>query len=124
MTLPLTAIQVTPVASPADTARAAQSHPVAEIVRFRLVDGVSDAAFLEATRAMQPLVEAAPGYVSRRLSKNGDGSWTDYVVWTTLDLAQEAAKTIFAKAPAKAFSDAIDGASVDMRHEPILLLTG
>ena len=107
--------------SPMDAARAgdAPAH-VAEIVRFRLADGVSDAAFLDATRAMQPIVASATGSLSRSLSKNEDGSWTDYVVWKDLARAQAAAETIFAEPATKPFMDAIDGASVDMRHEPIL----
>lgn len=119
--LPLAALAATAALAPADTARAANEHPVAEIVHFRLVEGVTDARFLEATRAMQPLVEAAPGYVSRTLSRNPDGSWTDYVIWTDLDRAKSAAETIFAEPASKPFGNAIDGATVRMRHETILL---
>ena len=107
----------------ADTARgdATAPGPVAEIVTFRLVPGVTEAAFLEATRAMQPAVARAPGFVSRRLSHNADGTWTDYVVWTDLARAEAAAREVFADPVTKPFADAIDGASIDMRHEPILI---
>lgn len=110
------------VFAPADAVHGAEpTAGIAEIVRFRLNDGVTDAGFLDATRRMQPVVEAAPGYVSRRLSKNADGSWTDYVVWTDLANAQSAATTIFENPEAEAFGKAIDPASVDMRHETILM---
>ena len=121
MKLPLTAMLAGAALAPTDAARAGEAPAhVAEIVRFRLADGVGDAAFLDAARAMQPIVAAAPGFLSRSLSKNEDGSWTDYVVWTDLTRAKTAAETIFAEPATKPFMDAIDGASVDMRHEPIL----
>ena len=40
---------------------------------------------------------------------------------TDLTKAKSAAETIFANADAKSFMEAIDGASIDMRHETILM---
>ncbi|MDU8945906.1 antibiotic biosynthesis monooxygenase family protein [Ovoidimarina sediminis] len=123
MKAPKTLMNTGALCAPADTNRAGDASPaaVAEIVRFRLANGVTENAFLDATRGMQPLVAATPGFVSRRLSKNEDGSWTDYVTWTDMARARSAAKTIFANPETKPFIDAIDGASVDMRHEAILM---
>jgi hypothetical protein len=103
-----------------DAARGVGPGPVAEIVRFKLLDGVSDAAFLTATAAMQSAVAAAPGFLSRRLSKGEGDVWTDYVIWTDLDHALAAASEVFKDPAAEAFGAAIDHASIDMRHEPIL----
>ena len=97
---------------------------IAEIVTFRLAEGVTDAAFLDAARAMQPFVEAAPGFVSRTLSKGEAGSWTDHVLWTSMTSARTAAETIFADPATAPFAAAIDAKSVVMRHEPVLFAPG
>ena len=116
----LPSLMTGPAFAAPDAARGATAGHVAEIVRFKLVDGVSDAAFLDATAAMQPAVAAAPGFLSRRLSKGEGDVWTDYVVWTDLDHALAAASEVFKDPAAQAFGAAIDGESIDMRHEPIL----
>ena len=118
----IVAVLTAPVAfAAADAAGGGQTGAVAEIVHFRLSEGTTEAAFLDATRAMQPLLAASPGYVSRQLSRSPDGSWTDYVVWTDLARARTAAETIFADPAAAPFGAAIDMNSVRMRHEKIML---
>jgi len=111
--------------APADTARAGASGPatgaVAEIVTFRLAPGTSEAAFLDAARATQPLLAGEPGFLSRRLSKGTDGRWTDHVAWASLDQAEAAARRVMADPAAQPFLMAIDPASIAMRHEPILM---
>jgi hypothetical protein len=108
--------------APADAAGAGPADgPVAEIVTFRLVPGVTEAEFLGATHAMTPALSRAPGFVSRRLSRRTDGTWTDHVVWTDLASAEAAAQEVFRDPATRAFAAAIDGATIDMRHEPILL---
>ncbi len=122
MIRPLTLALAPLLFAPADAARAADTGTgIAEIVHFRLADGVTEARFLEATSKMQPLVEAAPGYVSRHLSKNDDGSWTDYLVWTDLEKAEAAAASILSDPKAEDFGQAIDATSVEMRHETIMM---
>jgi hypothetical protein len=116
----LTALTMTLCLAAPDTSRAAGATEVAEIERFRLNDGVTDAAFLDATRAMQPAVEAAPGFLSRRLSKGEDGIWTDHVTWSDLTSALTAAEEVFKHPAAQAFGAMIAPGSIDMRHEPLL----
>jgi hypothetical protein len=69
--------------APADTARAGGAGPVAEIVTFHLAPDTSEAAFLDAARATEPLLAAEPGFLSRRLSRGADGRWTDHVTWAS-----------------------------------------
>lgn len=97
------------------------THPVAEIVTFRLAPGMTEAAFLQAANGTVPFVEAAPGFVARRLSRAEDGTWTDHVVWASMDQAMAAAEALMAEPAAAPFLQAIDMASLAMRHEAILL---
>ena len=107
--------------APADAARGADAGPVTEIVTFRLAAGISEKAFLTAARATGPLLAAEPGFVSRRLSRGEDGTWTDHVAWTDLARAEAAARRIMAAPAAAPFLMAIDPASIVMRHERLLM---
>jgi hypothetical protein len=109
--------------APADAVRAGggDPHPVAEIVTFRRAAGVSDAAFLEAARGTESFLSDAPGFVARRLSRAGDGAWTDHVVWASMAEAQAAAEALMADPATMPFLQAIDPDSIAMRHETILL---
>jgi hypothetical protein len=109
--------------APADAARAGGTdpRPVAEIVTFRLAAGVSEAAFLAAAWGTEDFVSRAPGFRGRRLSRAGDGAWTDHVVWASMAEAKAAAETLMADPAAMPFLRAIDPDSIAMRHETILL---
>jgi hypothetical protein len=108
--------------APADAARSGDAAaPVAEIVTFRLAPGTTDPAFLDAARATGQLLAAEPGFLSRRLSRGADGTWTDHVTWASLTDAESAATRIMAAPEAQPFLAAIDPASIALRHEPILM---
>ena len=109
--------------APADALRAggAEGAPVAEIVTFRLAAGVSEGEFLSAVRATEGFVEAAPGFVSRRLSRGEDGTWTDHVEWASMDQAMAAAEALMADPTALPFLMAIDPDSIAMRHETLVM---
>ena len=107
--------------APADAARGADAGPVTEIVTFRLAADISEEAFLTAARATGPLLAAEPGFVSRRLSRGEDGTWTDHVAWTDLARAEAAAQRIMAAPAAAPFLTSIDPASIVMRHERLLM---
>jgi hypothetical protein len=111
--------------APADVARGdAADGWVAEIVTFRLLTATSEGAFLNAARATGPLLAAAPGFVSRRLSRGPDGTWTDHVEWTSLAHAEAAADAIMKDPAAGPFLAAIDPATIVMRHEALLWTYG
>ncbi|MEX0349791.1 MAG: hypothetical protein AB3N15_10250 [Paracoccaceae bacterium] len=92
---------------------------VAEIVTFRLTEGVTADAFLTLSEPIEAFVRANPGFLRRQLSLGADGSWTDYVVWTDMETAQAVAKTFPEQDFAPALMAAIDPESVKMRHEHI-----
>jgi hypothetical protein len=97
------------------------AQPVTEIVTFRLAPGVTEAAFLAAARGTEAFVAAAPGFVSRRLSRGGDGTWTDHVEWASMPQAMAASEALMADPAALPFLQAIDPASIAMRHETLVL---
>lgn len=118
--LPLLALAALPFA-PADSARAAGVAPiVAEIVTFQLKDGVTDAAFVEISKASAAFVAAAPGFISRQLSKGGDGVWTDYVLWADMASAIAVGKAFPDQDFAPALMGAIKSGTAQMRHQHVL----
>ncbi len=92
-----------------------------EFVTFRLLPGTDDDAFLAAARATEALVRRQPGFVSRRLSRGADGTWTDTVEWRSLAEARQAAQAVMADAAFAPFMARIDSASAAMRHETLAL---
>ena len=95
--------------------------PVAEIVTFKLNKDVSEPTFLEDARRTEALLRETPGFLRRVLSCSPDGSWTDFVLWTDMDSAMNAAETVVKHPDFAAFGGAIDGPSVKMRHETVSL---
>lgn len=94
---------------------------VAEIVTFRLNTDANRNTFVADAKATAPLLERTEGFISRSLSEAPDGSWTDIVFWKTMDAAQLAAQTIPNHPDFAPFGSAIDGPSVAMRHERVLV---
>ena len=109
--------------APADAARAGSAdRRVAEIVTFRLAAATPEAAFLDAARATGPLLATVPGFVSRRLSRGADGTWTDHVEWASR--AEAAARAVTSDPAAGPFLAAIDPDSIVMRHASLLWTLG
>jgi len=93
----------------------------AEIVTFRLIEGADAATFVNAARGMTPYLERTGAVVSRSLSVDPDGLWTDHIVWTSHAAAMEAAQNMPNRPEAAAFMAPIDPASVTMRHAALQL---
>ncbi len=108
--------------APADTRRAGAtaSGPVAEIVTFKLNDGVTDAVFVKAAEGTESFVSAAPGFITRWLSKGDDGSWTDYVMWADLESAKSLGASVMEEPSFAPLMQAIAPESVVMRHESVV----
>ena len=118
--LPILALTALPCL-PADSARAAShiSQPVAEIVTFRLADGTTTEQFIETAKATRTFVAAAPGFVSRQLTRGEDGTWTDYIIWADMASAKQMAAAFMEEPSVVPFMQAIDPESVVMRHENV-----
>lgn len=96
-----------------------QTAATAEIVTFRLAPGVDGAAFVIAAQAVAPLLDATGAVLSRCLSCDADGTWTDHITWASRDAALQAAEEIMAHPDAQPMMQMIDPAQVQMRHAAI-----
>lgn len=104
-----------------DALRADGTGPVAEVVEFRLVEGADEAAFVEAAIAMEPFLKEAGGMIKRTLSKADDGTWTDHIIWASMDQAQSAAAAIMKRPEAGPFMSMINPEGMEMRHDAVML---
>ncbi len=93
---------------------------VAEIVTFTLANGTTPEDFVKLSQASEAFVRSANGFTHRQLSQGPDGRWTDYVVWTDMKAAQDAAAKFPHQDFAPALMAAIQPDSVQMRHENVL----
>ena len=108
-----------PVLAPADTARGSTQEHVAEIVTFRLVEGADPSGFAQAAHGMTPFLRKTGAVLSRTLSADDSGLWTDHITWTSMDAAKKAASEIMALPDAAPFMQQIDPETVQMRHAPV-----
>jgi hypothetical protein len=106
------------------TARAEEATkmtgPVLEIVTFKLASGVSEDAFLKAGEAAVTFMKNRKGFISRRLSRNNDGTYTDHVTWASLDAAKESMDASMSEASLGAFMQSIDPATMRIEHQAIV----
>ena len=90
-----------------------------EHVTFRLVPGTEPGRFLALAQATEAVVRRQPGFVARWLSAGDDGTWHDLVLWASPEAAQAAAQAVMAEPAFAPFAEAIDMASLEMRHESL-----
>lgn len=107
----------------ADTARSGEPTPVAEIVTFRLIEGADPVAFSKAAEGMKPFLDSTGAVLSRTLSVDETGLWTDHITWTSMQAATSAAARVMEQPEAGPFMALIDPDSVKMRHAPIRYTT-
>ncbi len=93
---------------------------VAEIVTFSLANGTTPAEFVKLSQASEDFVRSAPGFTHRHLSQGEDGRWTDYVVWTDMKAAKDAAAQFPQQDFCADLMAAINPESIQMRHENVL----
>lgn len=92
-----------------------------EIVSFRLKPG-TEAGFVAANGLISDWLARQPGFLGRRLARHDDGDgWVDIVRWQGLEQALAAAGRIMAEIGDCDAMQAIDPASVDMRHATSVL---
>ncbi|MEM6636470.1 MAG: hypothetical protein AAF667_11320 [Pseudomonadota bacterium] len=107
----------------AETARAqpdVTARPVAEIVTFRLADGVTEAQFLAAAALSHGFLQRQPGFIRRRMSRADNDQWTDYVEWRGMGDAEAAGAALMETPAMEPFLQALDPASVRLRHETLV----
>lgn len=97
------------------------SNHVLEVCIFSLVPGSDDRSFLEAAEASNSVLHAMPGFVSRRLAKTENGTWTDVVEWADAQSADQAMQSFHTFPAAQPFCAMIDMATAKMGHHPVAL---
>ncbi|MBD3663534.1 hypothetical protein [Sulfitobacter aestuariivivens] len=95
---------------------------IAEIVTFRLTEGSDPQAFVAAARAIEPMLHAGGHTLSRTLSRDADGLWTDHIIWTSAEAAKAMAEKIMSAPDAAPMMQMIDPEGVVMRHAEIFHL--
>lgn len=66
---------------------------IVELVLFKLNEGSDESEFLAAAQNINADLETMPGFIERRLLRDGD-QWVDLVYWDSLAEAQSAAETV------------------------------
>lgn len=94
---------------------------IIEITEFKLVDGVSDEAFLEAhNRVHHEWVILQPGLVRRETIKSSDGVWRDVVMWESEESLHEAVSKILSEPGNLEWMGMIAPESIKMHHGNIM----
>lgn len=90
---------------------------VIELVSFKLKKGISEEQFLEASDKLNAsFLSLQKGYVERKLVKKED-TWTDIVLWETMEDAMNAMKAAEETDPtAVQYFHYIEENSCDMKH--------
>jgi hypothetical protein len=94
---------------------------IAEIVTFKLAQGVTADHYIDLSKTINDFVESCPGFLFRRLSSGDDGRWTDTAIWSDIDTAKAAAEAFPQQDFAPNVMAAIDADTLEMRHEVIHL---
>ena len=90
----------------------AQMTVVIEWAPFRLAAGVSEAALLDASEALQrDFLQHQPGFLGRELLRGPDGQWADLVVWESRAAAERIMPAMGASPACHAYFALMQGAS-------------
>ncbi len=95
-----------------------------ELVSFRLIAGTDRDGFLQAARRTEALIRRQPGFQTRVLTEDSDGTWRDVVTWDSHAAAMQAAQTVMTDPDFAPFAAMIDPASVTMSHSALVWQMG
>ncbi|ONI84652.1 hypothetical protein ALI22I_29375 [Saccharothrix sp. ALI-22-I] len=86
---------------------------VVENIRFRLIDGVTEADFRERDKKVHfEYMAQQPGFVSRWSSVSAEGEWFVVVLWATPEDAQATINGFFGAPETQEFLAAVDKTTV------------
>ena len=94
---------------------------VMELVKFNLVEGSTDQDFVQANDKLNDWVKQQPGFQSRKLIKQQDGSWLDVVQWASLEQAQSAGEKFMADLGDSQCMAMINPETVTMGHHELMI---
>ncbi|MCA6364121.1 MAG: hypothetical protein IM638_13875 [Bacteroidetes bacterium] len=87
-----------------------------EVALFQTSAGISETEALKRLHSLTPIVSEFPGFVSRRISRNSDGLWLDFLEWETMEQARKASDTILGMPGAADAFQVIDMNTLQMFH--------
>lgn len=94
---------------------------VLEIVIYRLNDGVTDSAFLQAGETMeQNFARKQQGFISRIFGKSNESEWVDVNTWQTMNDALKASEAAMKSPVCAPMFGMLDERSVKMHHFTIM----
>ncbi|MGJ5022503.1 hypothetical protein [Bradyrhizobium oligotrophicum] len=106
----------------ASETRQARGLPqAAEVTSFRMKPGIAAKQAVEAGRDIDAWLRQQPGFVSRLMISNADGSITDIVVWRSERHGQNSSRRLMAETASSPFHAMVDGKSVDWRFAAVLI---
>ncbi|MBD0864860.1 MAG: hypothetical protein GDA36_04220 [Rhodobacteraceae bacterium] len=98
---------------------AAAADPVAEIVTFRLNPDVTESQLVDAAKGTITYLDSTGAVISRSLSVDADGLWTDYILWTSMYAAKAAEELAVSRPEFGTFFSLMDENTVNLRHAPV-----
>lgn len=88
---------------------------VIEIVEFKLMSGVDEAAFIEIVNALEENFHSRQnGFISTELTKGKDGQWIMIQHWNSMEDAKEVIKAMMKTPVTEDFRQVLDPKSVKM----------
>ncbi|MDW3222253.1 MAG: hypothetical protein R8G34_05095 [Paracoccaceae bacterium] len=106
----------------ADTGRAgSDTAQIAEIVTYRLKDGVTTQDVVKAAQATEPFLGSTGAVVSRSLSRDENGVWTDYILWTSLEAAKATEAQAMQRPEFMFFFAMMAEKTVELRYATVLM---
>ena len=93
----------------------------AEVTAFRLKPGLRSRQAISAGRDIDAWLRRQPGFVSRTLLEEPDGSIMDVVIWRSHQDGQKSSERLMAETATSPFHDLVDPASVRWYLAPVLL---
>ncbi|WP_445145227.1 hypothetical protein [Dyella sp. Tek66A03] len=94
--------------------------PAIEITSFKLAKGVSLADFVRANADVDPWLRQQPGFVSRMLTQQDDGTIADIVIWERASQARSSAQRLMRELADSPVHSAIEQRTVQWSVAPIV----
>lgn len=94
---------------------------IAEITVFRLKPGLGPSHVIEAGQDIDAWLRRQPGFVSRTMLRETDGSIMDIVVWKSEQDGRSSSARLMDETATSPFHDLVNPASVRWSLAPVLL---
>lgn len=95
-------------------------NPVMELVTFKINVNCTAEAFAAACELVNAWVQTQPGFQSRTVSHNEEGTWFDVIFWDSAENAHAAAAKIMVEQGSSEFMTMINPSSIKMQHAQIV----